>query len=86
MIKANVNNGKVEVTLDGVGIDIMADLCMLNDAIITELEKKSGVPAEEFLKLITGAIKARLKEEKDTKEKIQSDSISKDIFKDNDIR
>lgn len=90
MIKANVNNGKVEVTLDGTINDVMGDLCMLNDTVIKELERKSGIPAEKFLNLITDAMKLvleenRIKEKSDIKEEI-SDSISKDIFKDNDIR
>lgn len=89
MIKANVNNGEVRVTLNGELHDIMADLCMLNDTVISKLEEKSGIPAEEFLKCMIGAIKLGLKENRieksDIKEEI-SDSISKDIFKNNDIR
>lgn len=90
MIKANVKDGEVTVILDGTIDDVMGDLCMLNDTVIKELERKSGIPAEKFLNLITDAIKLglkenRIKEKSDIKEEI-SDSISKDIFKDNDIR
>ncbi|SCI52246.1 hypothetical protein [Intestinibacter bartlettii] len=88
MIKANVKDGEVTVILDGTIDDVMGDLCMLNDTVIKELERKSGIPADKFLNLITGAIKLglkenRIKEKLDIKEDI-SDSISKDIF--NDIR
>lgn len=89
MIKANVKDGEVRATLNGELHDIMADLCMLNDTVISKLEEKSGIPAEEFLNLITDAMKLVLEENRieksDIKEEI-SDSISKDIFKDNDIR
>ena len=89
MIKANVKDGEVTVILDGTIDDVMGDLCMLNDTVIKELERKSGIPAEKFLNLITDAMKLVLKENRieksDIKEEI-SDSISKDIFKNNDIR
>lgn len=90
MIKANVKDGEVTVILDGTIDDVMGDLCMLNDTVISKLEEKSGISAEEFLKCMIGAIKLglkenRIKEKLDIKEEI-SDSISKDIFKDNDIR
>lgn len=90
MIKANVKDGEVRATLNGELHDIMADLCMLNDTVISKLEEKSGIPADKFLNLITDAMKLvleenRIKEKLDIKEDI-SDSISKDIFKDNDIR
>ena len=35
---------------------------MLNDTVIKELERKSGIPAEKFLNLITDAIKPVLEE------------------------
>ena len=57
MIKANVKDGEVTVILDGTIDDVMGDLCMLNDTVIKELERKSGIPAEKFLNLITDAIK-----------------------------
>lgn len=89
MIKANVKDGEVRATLNGTIDDVMGDLCMLNDTVIKELERKSGIPAEKFLNLITDAMKLVLEENRieksDIKEEI-SDSISKDIFKDNDIR
>ena len=89
MIKANVKDGEVRAILDGTIDDVMGDLCMLNDTVIKELERKSGIPAEKFLYLITDAMKLVLEENRieksDVKEEI-SDSISKDIFKDNDIR
>lgn len=89
MIKANVKDGEVRAILDGTIDDVMGDLCMLNDTVIKELERKSGIPAEKFLNLITDAMKLVLEENRieksDVKEEI-SDSISKDIFKDNDIR
>lgn len=89
MIKANVKDGEVRATLNGELHDIMADLCMLNDTVISKLEEKSGIPADKFLNLITDAMKLVLEENRieksDVKEDI-SDSISKDIFKDNDIR
>lgn len=89
MIKANVKDGEVRVILDGTIDDVMGDLCMLNDTVIKELERKSGIPAEKFLNLIADAMKLVLEENRieksDIKEEI-SDSISKDIFKDNDIR
>ena len=90
MIKANVKDGEVRATLNGELHDIMADLCMLNDTVISKLEEKSGIPAEEFLKCMIGAIKLGLKENR-IKEKLEikeyiSDSIIKDIFKNNDIR
>ena len=62
MIKANVKDGEVRATLNGELHDIMADLCMLNDTVIKELERKSGIPAEKFLNLITDAIKPVLEE------------------------
>ena len=46
MIKANVKDGEVRVTLNGELHDIMADLCMLNDTVISKLEEKSGIPAD----------------------------------------
>nr|DAK61912.1 MAG TPA: hypothetical protein [Caudoviricetes sp.] len=89
MIKANVKDGEVRAILDGTIDDVMGDLCMLNDTVIKELERKSGIPAEKFLNLITDAMKLVLEENRieksDVKEEI-SDSISKDIFKNNDIR
>lgn len=89
MIKANVKDGEVRVALNGTIDDVMGDLCMLNDTVIKELERKSGIPADKFLNLITDAMKLVLEENRieksDIKEEI-SDSISKDIFKDNDIR
>lgn len=89
MIKANVKDGEVRATLNGTIDDVMGDLCMLNDTVIKELERKSGIPAEKFLNLITDAMKLVLEENRieksDIKEDI-SDSISKDIFKNNDIR
>lgn len=89
MIKANVKKGEVTVILDGTIDDVMGDLCMLNDTVIKELERKSGIPADKFLNLITDAMKLVLEENRieksDIKEEIL-DSISKDIFKDNDIR
>lgn len=90
MIKANAKDGEVRVTLNGELHDIMADLCVLNDTVISKLEEKSGISAEEFLECMIGVIKLglkekRIKEKSDIKEEI-SDSISKDIFKDNDIR
>ena len=89
MIKANSKEGEATVILDGTIDDVMGDLCMLNDTVIKELERKSGIPADKFLNLITDAMKLVLEENRieksDIKEEI-SDSISKDIFKDNDIR
>lgn len=89
MIKANSKDGEVRVTLNGTIDDVMGDLCMLNDTVIKELERKSGIPAEKILNLITDAMKLVLEENRieksDIKEEI-SDSISKDIFKNNDIR
>lgn len=89
MIKANSKEGEVTVILDGTIDDVMGDLCMLNDTVIKELERKSGIPADKFLNLITDAMKLVLEENRieksDIKEEI-SDSISKDIFKNNDIR
>ena len=44
MIKANSKEGEVTVILDGTIDDVMGDLCMLNDTVIKELERKSGIP------------------------------------------
>lgn len=82
MIKANVKDGEVRVILEGTIDDVMGDLCMLNDTVIKELERKSGIPADKFLNLITDAMKLVLEENRIEK----VDSINKDIFKNNDIR